>query len=410
MTLEMECQNGAFKPRGRVGPWVSYLLAAIPAVLLGASPAWASCDAANTFSFAFSSQTAATLAYGSTYTYTATSGGGANKSFTVQVTQNGLTSTQVAGNQMPNISTMVTGSTTTANDLVLGGVFGGRTTTLAGTTRTINAVFTFATPIRDFSMTVNDVDFTSNQYRDWVQVTGTDGTNTYTPVLTTPYGNGNDGILPHTATNSTVTIGTTASPLSLTSAQAAGNATSGNNADNGNLTARFPQPVTSVTFRYGNYPLTGTETTTGQQAMGISGVSFCPMPAITASKTEAPAVGTYGAFNIPGNDVVYTLTVTNAGGSPVDASSLNLADALPANVTFRNSAFDGTTTLPIKVVSAGGTTLSNANIAYSKVGDSTWTYTPSAGYDAQVDGIQIVPGGALAANSTLTVQFIARVN
>lgn len=386
------------------------VLCATPCTIVTATPAWASCDAANTFSFAFSSQTAATLAYGSTYTYTATSGGGSTRTFNVQLAQNGLTSTQVAGNQMPNISTMVTGSTTTANDLVLGGIFGGRTTTLSGTTRTISATFTFATPIRDFSMTVNDVDFSTNQYRDWVQVTGSDGTSTYTPVLTTPYGNGNDGILPHSATNSTLTIGATTTPLNLTSSQAGGNATSGNNADNGNLTARFAQPVTSVTFRYGNYPLTGTETTTGQQAMGIAGISFCPMPAITASKTEAPATGTYGAFNIPGNDVVYTLTVTNSGGSPVDASTLNLADALPANVTFRNSAFDGTTTLPIKVVSAGGTSLSSANITYSKVGDATYSYTPAAGYDAQVDAIQIVPSGALAANSTFSVQFIARVN
>ena len=127
------------------------------------------------------------------------------------------------------------------------------------------------------------------------------------------------------------------------------------------------------------------------------------------TKTSAPATGTYGAFNIPGNDVIYTLTVTNSGGSPVDASTVVLTDALPPNAVFRNSAFDGTTSLPVKVVSAGGTGLASADITYSKVADATYTYTPASGYDAQVDGIRIAPTGELAANSTLQLQFVARI-
>ena len=204
-------------------------------------------------------------------------------------------------------------------------------------------------------------------------------------------------------------MGATTTPLSLSSSQIGGSGTSGNNSDTGTITASFAQPVTSVTFKYGNYPLTSGETVTGQQAIGIAGISFCPMPAIALTKTSAPATGLYGAFNIPGNDVVYTLTVTNSGGSPVDASSIVLVDTLPANVVFRNAAFDGTTTLPVKVVSSGGTSLSSANITYSKTGDATYTYTPATGYDPLVDAVRIAPTGELAANSTFQVQLIARI-
>ena len=381
-------------------------------ILLGAAqPALAgSCDAANTYSFLYANQPAATLAYGSTYNYTATSGSGATRAFSVAIAQNGLTSTTAGGVQMPAISTLITGPDATKLDLVLGGTFGGRTTSLTGTTNVVSVTFTFAQPIRDFSMTAHDIDFNSDQFRDWVQVTGSNGATTYNPVITTPWGTGNDGVLPKTTANSSLTVGATPSPLSLSVAQTGGTSASNNNSDTGTFYASFAQPVTSVTFKYGNYPLTSGEKNTGQQATGIAGISFCPMPSLTATKSSSPASGTYGAFNIPGNDVVYSLSVINSGGSPVDASTIVLSDLLPASTTFRNSAFDGTTSLPFKLTTSGGTTLTAAGLSYSRTGDATFTYTPVAGYDPLVDGVMIVPSGQLAANSTVTVQFVARVN
>ena len=381
-------------------------------ILLGAAqPALAgSCDAANTYSFLYANQPAATLAYGSTYNYTATSGSGATRAFSVAIAQNGLTSTTAGGVQMPAISTLITGPDATKLDLVLGGTFGQRTTSLTGTTNVVSVTFTFAQPIRDFSMTAHDIDFTSDQFRDWVQVTGSNGATTYNPVITTPWGTGNNGVLPKTTANSSLTVGATTSPLSLSVAQTGGTSASNNNSDTGTFYASFAQPVTSVTFKYGNYPLTSGEKNTGQQATGIAGISFCPMPSLTATKSSSPASGTYGAFNIPGNDVVYSLSVINSGGSPVDASTIVLSDLLPASTTFRNSAFDGTTSLPFKLTTSGGTTLTAAGLSYSRTGDATFTYTPVAGYDPLVDGVMIVPSGQLAANSTVTVQFVARVN
>ena len=90
----------------------------------------------------------------------------------------------------------------------------------------------------------------------------------------------------------------------------------------GDIVISFPQPVTSVTISYGNFPLQSGESSTGQQRFGISQVRFCPMPAIAIAKTSAPYITTAGSpdrFNAPGSDVAYTLTVTNSGGSPVDA-------------------------------------------------------------------------------------------
>lgn len=356
-----------------------------------------SCDASNTYSMTFANQPAATLAYGSSYSYTASTPGGASSNVGVQIAQNGLTTTTVAGTQLPALNTMVTGSDATKRDLVIGGIFGSRTTTINSATRVITVTFTFATPIRDLALTVHDVDYTLNQYRDWIYISGANGANTYTGSLA----------LGPTATSAV--LGPASTPVAIGAGAAVGSGASANNAEDGTIIASFAQPVTSVTLKYGNYPLQTGELTTGQQAMGIAGIAYCPMPVISMTKTSAPATGTYGAFNVPGNDVIYTLTVTNSGGSTVDAGTIVLGDVMPAGVTFKNTAFDGTTTLPVKLVGAGGVTLASVNIAYRQSGGSTFTYIPASGYDSQVAEIRVTPGGQMAANSSFSIQFKASI-
>jgi uncharacterized repeat protein (TIGR01451 family) len=296
-----------------------------------------------------------------------------------------------------------------ARTLVLGGIFGGRTPDITATFRTVRATFTFAQPIRDFSFTVHDIDYTNNQYRDWIRVFGQNGASTFTPVLTTPYGTGNDGALPTTAPGSSILVGNGSNGLPAD--QARGNNSSGNNnTDTGTISASFAQPVTSITFVYGNHPFIGSENQTGQQGIGIENLSFCPMPNVSVTKASTPVAGPLGAFNLPLNDVIYTITVTNNGGSPVDANSLSLEDGLPSGITFRNTAFDGTTSLPFKVTGASGVTLSAAGISYSQIGNAGFAYTPAAGYDAQVDAFRVVPSGQLPANSSVSVQFRGRIN
>lgn len=384
-------------------------------LLLASVPASAACDANNTYSFAFSSVADASLAYGSTYTYTATNPLGATRNFTLGTVSNGLNSIQVDGENMPQISTDVS-SGTGGKTFQIGGIFSGRTSNITSTTRTIRATITFTVPVRDIIVNIHDIDYTNNQYRDWVHIAGTDGTTIFVPALSNPAGN-NNGAGPRVAAASSVTFGAFGAPYNITSNEAIGTGTSANqNVTTGDVQISFPQPVTSVTISYGNFPYQAGENTTGQQRYGISQVRFCPMPAIAIAKTSAPYITTAGSpdrFNAPGSDVAYTLTVTNTGGSPVDASTLILTDILPANVTFYNGDYNaGSPGMGPFELTAGssGVTLPAAGRAYSNNNGSTYVYTPSAGYDANVDAVRLTPAGSMAANSSFTVRFRARIN
>ena len=379
--------------------------------LLGSNPASASCAASEQYNFAFASLPAATLSYGSTYNYAATTSGGASQPFSLKLTQNGLSSTLVANTQMPAISTLVTGSNASLRDLVFGGIFSGRTTSITGTSRVIVITFTFAQPIRDFSITLNDIDYTANQYREWLMVTGVGNGVTYTPAMSSPPGNSNAVGGFRTATGSAVTFGTTTTPFSISTSEVVGVDGSDNNSDQGDVTVTFPQPVTTVTVRYGNAPYSKGENTTGQQGAGIAGISFCPMPQIAVAKTSAPLSGTLGAYNLPGSDILYTLTVTNTGGSPVDASSIVLSDVLPTGVTFRNTVLDTASGTPFSInAGSSGVSLAAGSPAYSNNGGSTWSYAPASGYDANVRAVRVTPNGTMAAHSSFSISFVARIN
>ena len=378
-------------------------------LLASTSAARADCDAANRYVFSFANQSAATLSYGTTYSYTARNGNGATQTVTMTMTQNGLSSTAAAGVTLPAISTLVTGASG-AQTLTIGGIFSGRTTSLTGTTRVVTLTYNFAEPVRDVSFTLHDVDFASNQFRDWIQVTGSVGT----VEMSAPPGNGNSATAARTAAGSTVAFGTLSTPVSLTVSQAAGTSESGNNSDQGNISVSFAAPVTSVTLRYGNYPLTTGESATGQQAIGISGVNYCPLPRISVTKTSTPYL-TSGTdrFAIPGADVIYTFSVANTGGSPVDAATVVLTDVLPTNVTFYGGDVDdgGPATGPFEFTpGSSGLTLPTSGIAYSNNGGISYAYQATTSYDGNVRAIRLTPSGSFAANSSFTVRFRARVN
>lgn len=371
-----------------------------------------SCDNANLFSYSFNSAATGQLSYGGTTSYTATSGSGATRTFSVSLSQNGLSSATLSnGVVLPRIDSNPLSTPTGGKQLIVGGTFGGRTSAITGNTRVIQTTISFPVPVRELSFTVHDLDFASNQFRDWFMVTGSNGAATYTPALSTPWGNNNSGT--PTATGSSVRLGPGGTPA-LAANEAVGTAASANNATTGNVNVVFQQPVTSVTLRYGNYPFSTGENTTGQQFMGVSALSFCPLPVLSVSKSSAP-LATTGAerFNVPGTDVVYSLTVTNSGGSIVDLGSLVLTDVLPPNVTFFNGDFDPATPGmgPFELASgSSGVSLPAGGRAYSNNNGASYAYDPASGYDAQVDALRLTPAGSMAANSTFTIRFRARVN
>jgi hypothetical protein len=245
--------------------------------LISMTPAYAVCPAANQFNFNFSTPAAATLAYGSTFTYTATSTTPGNANFTVGFTQNGLTSTTVGGEVRPNLSTSHNGGGTVNRALVVGGILSVRTADITTNTRTMVTTFTFPTPVRDVSILMHDIDFLNNQFRDWIHIIGANGAATYIPTITTPFGQANNTA---TLTNasSSLKLGPSATAPATTAQQAVGVGDSNNNSTTGNINLSFLEPVTSVQIRYGSFPLQTGETATGQQAFAISAVSWCPMP------------------------------------------------------------------------------------------------------------------------------------
>ncbi len=117
-----------------------------------------------------------------------------------------------------------------------------------------------------------------------------------------------------------------------------------------------------------------------------------------------PANGTVNPKMIPGAVVRYSLTITNTGNLPVDASSVQVQDALPTDFTF-NSAVPVTFT---NGTPASGLNAFNAGtmVAFSNTasGVAPYSYGPNGGLDANVRGIRIIPTGTMAAATSATAQ------
>ncbi|RHW18157.1 DUF11 domain-containing protein [Sphingomonas gilva] len=386
---------------------------AIGLALLGAGTAHADCAANQRYNFSFASRPAATLNYGSSYNYTATNGLGASQNLTMALAQNGLSSTEVNNQDLPNISTLINDGS--GRSLVLGGIFGGRTSDIFSNTRTIRATFTFATPIRDFTMTVHDIDYAHDQYRDWFAVVGRNGSGNYVASMTTPFGTAN-GSGDHSDNDSALRFGPETTPYDIDARAAVGTGASDNNGNDGNITLSFVEPVTSVEIRYGNYPYSGWgDNSTGQQGVGIDGLSFCPMPQLTVVKSSTPYVtagGDPNRFNIPGADVIYAITLANTGGSAAELNGVVLTDILPANMTYYNGDFDGAGPVvgPFDIAFGGGTTASTGSVEFSNNGGSSYGYIPGAGYDAAVDAIRMSAVGTVPPGGSATVRFRARID
>jgi hypothetical protein len=140
-----------------------------------------------------------------------------------------------------------------------------------------------------------------------------------------------------------------------------------------------------------------------------------------SSLISDPINGTTNPKAIPGAIVRYSITVTNTGSLAVDSStattsSLIITDPLPNTVTYDASTpvsfTNGTTTSGLSAFNAA------TMVKYSSAagGGAPFTYTPTAGYDPNVKGLQIVPLGSMAgatsstAQPSFTISFLARIN
>ena len=115
-----------------------------------------------------------------------------------------------------------------------------------------------------------------------------------------------------------------------------------------------------------------------------------------------------GQFAIPGNDVVYSITVTNTGAASSSADSTFVLDSLPPEVVFFNGDIDdaGPATGAV-YFTQNGTGLSFSNATDLKFSDSvsppaafsSCTYVPVAGYDPMVRHVCLNPKGEMASGS-----------
>jgi uncharacterized repeat protein (TIGR01451 family) len=148
------------------------------------------------------------------------------------------------------------------------------------------------------------------------------------------------------------------------------------------------------------------------------------LPALRVQKTvdvvSDPVNGTVGPLQIPGSIQRYRVTITNTGPGAVDASTLVIADIVPANAEFvvATSGAD-----PVQFVDGSvpsGLTFSYAtSVTFSAQpgGAPPYTHVPSAngnGVDPAVTGLRIAPSGSMAgaaggSEPSFSVEFRVRV-
>ncbi len=149
----------------------------------------------------------------------------------------------------------------------------------------------------------------------------------------------------------------------------------------------------------------------------VEDYAFTPLGIATLTAVKFSSVydptGT-SPFAIPGNDVLYTITVANTGSAPTDANSVFVLDPLPSELTFYNGDVDGpgpaTGAIAFAQSGAGLTFTLATDVRYSNLAAvpatfAACTYTPSAGYDVAVRHVCINPKGAMLSSTTTAPQF-----
>jgi hypothetical protein len=152
---------------------------------------------------------------------------------------------------------------------------------------------------------------------------------------------------------------------------------------------------------------------------------FTEAARLAASKTSSVFdPGAAGLYALPGNDVIYTIMITNQGGGGTDTDSLELIDALPPEVEFYNGDIDdgGPEVNPVSFTQTGtpGLTFTYASdVAFSDAAVKPASFAAcsltlplSAGYNPHVTFICFNPKGILASGAPdpdFSVSFRARI-
>jgi hypothetical protein len=167
----------------------------------------------------------------------------------------------------------------------------------------------------------------------------------------------------------------------------------------------------------------GTEGTVTDLGVGAFMVVL-PQPLLVVAKTSQvisdPFNNATNPKRIPGSVQLYSVTVTNQGPGTVDASTLAIVDAVPANSSLYVSTASGDPIVFVNGSPASGLTYNYAtNVTYSNQpgGGAPFNYTPvpdAQGFDANVTGFRVAPTGTMSAasvagNPSFTLRFRVRL-
>jgi uncharacterized repeat protein (TIGR01451 family) len=233
-----------------------------------------------------------------------------------------------------------------------------RTTTAATNTVTI----TFSKPISKLQLVATDLDYGVNgggAYQDQVTILGNGPSGVVTPtaVATDP---ARVGIVGNVATSLSTSNG--------------GNCPSAANAAGAglcNATFSFPQPITSLTYNYGNGP--GASGNPPEQMVGLAALGFCVQnPDLALVKDDG------GASFVAGSTGTYTFTVSNVG-SAATSGTTTVKDILPLGMSFGTPLTPGGanaaawTCVRSTTTNANDTATCTSTTAIAAAGSSTFT-------------------------------------
>lgn len=406
----------------RLGKWEYAALSGIVALAIS-NQAIAACDAQNSFKLDWDTKSTGAVSKTVPVNYAVTNAAGASTTVTLSFAGDTANFTTINfGGTTGTVSTPYIGianfgglASSTEKTLSVGTRFDTFQSNISSNIDVLVTNFAFSTPVRDIQFTVLDIDYAASAFRDWLKITGAGPGGTFIPTISSPYGRNNVSNPGQTLPGVVVIGPYTSSAPNAANSEVVGNGNSNSNQNYGNISVSFAQPVTSVQLRYANGPAAYISGTPNKQAISIHDISFCPMPNLALAKSATPLVSAAGdpaRFNAPGSDVLYTLTVSNTGGSPVDPNTIVLDDALPTKVLFFNGDIDGAGPLTTNfefVAGSSGLTLGTGNLAYSNNGGSSFSYSPVSGYDTAVNAVRLRPQGMMAANSSFTVRFRAQI-
>ena len=127
-----------------------------------------------------------------------------------------------------------------------------------------------------------------------------------------------------------------------------------------------------------------------------------------------------GLYAVPGNDVIYTISVESAGNASVDTDTMLLIDKTPNELSFYNADIDdaaGPEINPVTFDDNASTLIFTyaTDVAYAQgparpANFAACNYTPAANsYDPNVSYICFNPKGAMAPDSNWSVSFRMRI-